>query len=221
MAAECGKFGFCPKDVTKVVFLDIDGVLQHPGMQTRFDYIRDTEKLSKAYDDLYEHFEVDYRQYDKYDVMAVYADWPQIGVANLINILESTNAKIVLSSDWRIYRKPTVMYDFFRMHGLHKYYIDNTIEIKYDSREERDYINKLIPLPHGQYYDTRVLEILEYLYKYDHITHFVAIDDLDLEEGLNGHFVRTFPIIKGNNAEKAINILNNKLFERKFGLPKS
>jgi len=91
----------------KIVFLDIDGVLQ-PFTEHRFDHMEE-EKMQAMYDRLEEAHQRDYRKYHnsyykgygKYDVAAVVYDWHSEAVEQLKRILDTTGAKIVLSSAWR------------------------------------------------------------------------------------------------------------------------
>jgi hypothetical protein len=105
--------------------------------------------------------------------------------------------------------KQKVMYDLFRIHDLHKFYIDNTINILSDDKAKKRLIKKVIPHPGEDFYCVRVIEILEYVHKYPHITHFVAIDDMDLSVGLLPHFVHTNNNLTSENAKSAIKILKN------------
>ena len=54
----------------------------------------------------------------------------------------------------------------------------------------------------------KIMEILEYVEKHPHIQRYVAIDDMDLSKGLEGHFVKTSNLIKEAECKKAIGILN-------------
>ena len=112
----------------KVLFLDIDGVLQ-PFTQYRFDHIQNGD-MENVYGELQQKTGVDYRQYSVYDVAAVYYDWNTGAVAELKRVLDTTNAGFVLSSDWRD-EDNSRMRDFFRIHDLDRYFIDRTIITDY------------------------------------------------------------------------------------------
>jgi hypothetical protein len=193
-------FGGRPEDVEKVVFLDIDGVLQPDNARIRVT--EDRAALKGFFDDLKKAFKVDYSSYSAMDVMTVYYLWDKESIANLMDILDSTGAKIVLSSSWRIFpmRKMT---DLFRIHGLDKYYIDNTI------REDISYVQQLRAgnAEYRHYYVDRVIEILEYLKQYPNIKNYVAIDDMNLLPGLDNHFIRTNQSLTREQASEAIRIL--------------
>ncbi|MDR1871877.1 MAG: hypothetical protein LBS60_08180 [Deltaproteobacteria bacterium] len=198
--------GFCPPEVTKVLFLDIDGVLQPIGRQNRFAHLEKKDEMDSLYSELFNLHHIDYRIYDQYDVTAVYYDWDKSSVLLLKDVLETTNAKIVLSSSWKEDKTRNHMSDLLRIHGLNKYYIDNTIDIKYSNRKE--YTKNLIKYTvKGVYYSIRALEILHYVNKYKHITNFVAIDDLNLTDGLKNNFVHTNSRLTSEDAKKAIKIL--------------
>ena len=67
----------------KVVFLDIDGVIQPYNNQFRFDH-----KLNETIDYLCEKYSDNiYRQIDIYDVCAAYYDWDEIAIAIIKKIL--------------------------------------------------------------------------------------------------------------------------------------
>ena len=195
----------------KIVFLDIDGVLQPGYSEKRFDVIgRKDGKggMPEVYEYLEYYFKIDYRKYNQYDVAAVYSDWDKTAVDLLKLTLSLTGAKIVLSSDWRREGYDR-MKDFFTMHGLEKYYIDNTKDSKYIDTtyiEEERAIFKEKNGPNA-YLDSRSIEILEWLIRNPDVKKWVAIDDMRLS-GLGDNFINTRSSYTWEDAEKAIRLLS-------------
>ena len=197
----------------KIVFLDIDGVLQPLEAQERFkNIIRDDNRNAcrpEVYEYLEHHFNIDYRQYHPYDVAAVYYDWDKTAVALLKTVLEYSNAKIVLSSDWRLDRGGfDRMKAFFAMYGLDKYFIDmtstyNVIDETFKEQVESDFKEQNHKNPDLSY---RSVEILEWLNRNPDVKNWVAIDDLRLN-GLGNHFVMTKSSMKDEHAVKCLKIL--------------
>ena len=216
----------------RIVFLDIDGVLQRPSAKKRFEYChRDLEKseMPKIYEYLKGKFGIDFSVYDQYDVAAVYFDWDRTALALLKLVLNLTGAQIVLSSDWRLFGGFQRMKDFFTIHGLEKYFIDitrvdkiygskkNTYEIideDFKQRTEERYKEK-----YGK--DARIasrsIEILDWLDRNPDVKYWVAIDDMILH-GIEENYVESYPSMSVNNAEKCIRML---LPDRKFRKKKS
>lgn len=208
----------------KVIFLDMDGVLVYPSSQKRFDHLRDEDELKEVYKTLEEKFGIDYSQYDKYDFGASYWDIDKEAVAEIQRIIDATNAKIVVSSDWRTVRPPMMMKDLLTIHGLGEYVVDiipsnaGYRDDPYDFEYHIDYKIFLNISDKLSEYSGRPLEILEYLaINQEIVENFVIIDDLDVPFNapiLKDNFVQTFPIIKEEDSIKAIEILNgtpNKL----------
>lgn len=114
----------------RVVFLDIDGVMQPDqaihGYNNRFKIPRDemgpqySKKIAreKEIDDL--------ASLNCWDVAAVNLDWSDEAVTNLKQILDCIPEKIeiVLSSDWRISKSLEDMKALFALHGLDAYLTD-------------------------------------------------------------------------------------------------
>ena len=171
----------------KIIFLDIDGVLQPYDAENRF-YMSDKSLIDK----LSEKYHTNYHAYSIYDIMAVYYDWNEQAIARLKYILEKTNAKIIISSDWRNDKEPNKMRDLLKIHELDKYwYADN-------------YINKdYIPIS-----KRRALEIKDSLDKYP-IDEFVVLDDMyGLEKYFPQNIVKTKNYIGINDMNESIKILN-------------
>ncbi|GHU16159.1 hypothetical protein FACS1894163_04970 [Spirochaetia bacterium] len=186
-------------DMEKILFLDIDGVLQPAGRQERFAHIQDIDIL---YDELTERLGVDYRQYDKFDVAAVYFDWDKGSVFELRRILMSTGARIVVSSDWRSRGLKRVA-DFLRIHDLDEYVVDCTL------MGEPMYTPHPIVVQYQQEHkilESRAAEILVYLAQHPEIQKYLAVDDMKLD-GLGENVVQTNYKLEKEDADKCIALL--------------
>ena len=205
----------------KIVFLDIDGVLQPIDSQKRFDHCHGDIKKSPMlaiYKSLEEKFGIDYSVYKQWDVAAVLFDWDKVAVSLLKLILNLTDSKIVVSSDWRL-GGFKLMKDFFTLHGLENYFIDIT------SSEESFFAEKMglpqidsefsaeIEAKHKREYGEqaylhwRTIEIFDWLHRNPDVKKWVAIDDMDLD-GIGPNFVRTDESLNEIDAEKCIRILH-------------
>lgn len=195
----CGK-------LDKVIFLDIDGVLQPWNSRERFEHIKEMDKVYKV---LLDQYGIDYSQYNDYDVGAVYFDWDKESVSELKRILEATGARIVISSDWRAYSTFERLVDFFRIHDLAEYVADFT-PLKLD--------HTLLKKQNAAYQSIlhfRSIEILEYLKEHPEIKSWVAIDDMHLDRDLGENAVVTVSEMKKEDADRCIEILNSA--ERQVG----
>ncbi|MCB1159457.1 MAG: hypothetical protein H7A25_04005 [Leptospiraceae bacterium] len=168
----------------KVIFLDIDGVLQPLWFQNRFQH--DLEALKKTF---IEERGVEFSIVDKYDLGAVNFDWYEESVSYLKKLCEICGADIVLSSMWREGRTLKEMQLLFSLHNLDVYLKDFT-----------------------EYLDgKRDLEIQTYLGKHPEIKYFVIFDDV-LSYGLGEAFPENFIHCKGflneENFKKAGKILS-------------
>ena len=116
----------------KVVFLDIDGVLQPSNNQQRFKHIDEIDDIIARLNQKIPQY-ADWQQYLKhggaYDITAVMYDWDEAAVKRLHNILETTGAKIVLSTDWR-YKDTPFMRALLSLHDFDKYLVGSTYFIK-------------------------------------------------------------------------------------------
>lgn len=186
---------FSEEKIEKVLFLDIDGVIQ-PFTDYRFKYVENKNVMEKLYLELESKFNFDYRQLHKYDVAAVYYDWDRDAVHEIKRILDTTGAKIVISSDWR--SEEVHLPYFLRIHDLEQYLYGFTP--LFNGNAPRD---KYKGLSHY-----RSIEILEYLRTHPHIKKWVAVDDKNLPLDFPQNAVVTHKKISADDADKCIEILN-------------
>ena len=147
----------------KVIFLDHDGVIcLSNNWGNRFKKQKDWggRKLSMTTLEM----PVEYR-FDNFDEKAVKV---------LNEILEETGAEIVVSSDWKRWANVEEMGEYYESKGIIKKPIEFTDSILWENYEN---------FPWHRNWDleqTRSLEISQYLGQNPHITHWVAIDDLNM-----------------------------------------
>ncbi|GAB6888474.1 hypothetical protein JCM13304A_19730 [Desulfothermus okinawensis JCM 13304] len=120
----------------KIVFLDIDGVLQPSYYQRRFKH--DLDKLQAGLAQKYN--DSGFLKLNKYDIGAVYYDWQLKAVENLKTLLNNTGAKIVLSSDWKRGRTLDELKRLFKIHDLDEFLIDTTPNMSNRCEEIEDYL---------------------------------------------------------------------------------
>jgi len=152
----------------KVIFLDHDGVIclmnQWGGRsKKRRQFI---EKNGKAVSDM--DMPVQYR-FDDFDSDAITV---------LNDILEKTGAEIVVSSDWRKWATVEEMGDYYEQQGIIKKPIGYTSNIIKSDKFFSDW--------RTEFEETRSYEILQYLDEHPEITQWVAIDDLNMSQRVNG-----------------------------------
>jgi hypothetical protein len=169
----------------KVIFLDHDGVIcLSNNWGNRFKKQKDWggRKLSMTTLEM----PVEYR-FDNFDEKAV----------NVLNeILEETGAEIVVSSDWKRWATVEEMGEYYESKGIIKKPIAFTDSILYDDYEDFPWHRKC------ELEQTRSLEIAQYLGLNTVITHWVAIDDLNMSlqsEGDKEWGLKNFVLTPINN----------------------
>ena len=207
----------------KIIFLDIDGVLQPLNSQKRSDYCKspfEKSPMLQKYKILKEDFDLDFCEREQWNVAAVLYDWDKAALALLKLILNLSGAKIVISSDWRLdgFKK---MKDFFTIHGLEKYLIDVTRTkdecfakkgiLKQVPKKFSDKLKAQHEKKHGKgaYLHYRTIEIFDWLHRNPDVKRWVAIDDMDLDGMVETNFVRTRSSLNEIDAEKCIRILTD------------
>lgn len=171
----------------RIVFLDIDGVLQPTSSQKRFEH-----DLVALRESLAERFGAEYREFNEYDLGAVVHDWDAGAVARLRALCEEHDARIVVSSDWRQGRSVAQLQALFRLHDLHHLVVDRTSDPQ--------------NAPHY-----RAGEVEQYLDAHPEIERFVIIDDRYREQFdrlFPDHFVHTDKFLDEADALRARQILS-------------
>ena len=153
----------------KVIFLDHDGVIclaeNWGGRFKKEDKFRKESGISRKMSAPHYGLPVDCR-FDNFDKKAIVV---------LNEILSETDAEIVVSSDWKNFANVEEMGDYYTQQGISKVPIAFTPYLK-DSEQPSDF-------PWHRDYNleqSRSLEILQYLREHPEITHWVAVDDLNM-----------------------------------------
>lgn len=136
----------------KVIFLDIDGVIQPISSQKRFGYQWDelcNYLVEKYHNPLY-------TKMDKADVIAAYQDWDTVALGRIRELAKETNASIVLHTGWCQFNSLENMRALFALYGM-----DDMIV---DAVDLSGFRNKAVA-------------IREYLEQHPEIQDFVIIDD--------------------------------------------
>jgi hypothetical protein len=147
----------------KVIFLDHDGVIclasEWGGRHKK------QRKVGRKLSQSIESLPVDAR-FDNFNKKAV---------AILNEILERTNAEIVVSSDWKRWASVEEMGEYYEQQGIIKKPIAFTKSIK-DCEVPKDFqFSRKFDLEQERHF-----EILQFLNDNPQITHWVAIDDLNM-----------------------------------------
>lgn len=172
----------------KIVFLDINGVLQPYDKEYVIPNDENfIENLSKKYN-------IDYSIYNFYGVCHVYFDWDKDSLRRLKTILDETGAKIIMSSNWRSKKYPNKLKDYLTIHGLQDYYLDSTVFVDDKTSFAKRRASEI----------SKTLEI----YKPDK---FLVLDDKSgLLEYFPNNTVITTNIITDKDVQSAIQILNGE-----------
>jgi hypothetical protein len=151
----------------KTIFLDNDGVIclsSNWGTRHKKQKKWGERKLSMTM----ESIPIEYR-FDNFDKRAI----------KILNgILEETGAEIVVSSDWRLYATLDELGEYYLSQGI----IKRPIGITNKKLIDCDVPNNFIWSRSWDLEQTRSLEIHQYLKDNPQITHWVAVDDLNMSK---------------------------------------
>ena len=173
----------------KAVFLDIDGVVQPYNSEIRY---REFPNAKRIITELSEKHQIDYSKYHVYDVLAAYYDWNKNAIQRIKTVLDATDSKLIIASNWRSIYEPNKMHDLLEIHDLGSYwYADNII-----------IVNKFRFMNNFRTYDKiRRDEIKDSLKRYP-ITNFVIVDDM---WQLASYFPKNIVVTKNYMTEEDMN----------------
>ncbi len=151
----------------KVIFLDHDGVIclsnNWGGRTKKWDkYRSENPDSSKEKKDAPVSF-----RFDDFDTKSV----------NVLNeILEETGAEIVVSSDWKLHATLEELGEYYESQGI----IKKPIALTPNIQNCKDYDSNFIWSPRWESEQIRTIEIKQYLHDHPEVTHWVAVDDLNM-----------------------------------------
>ncbi len=147
----------------KVIFLDHDGVIcLSSEFGGRFKKQQEAKrKLSQSIESL--------------PVFARFDNFNKKAIVILNEILEETNAEIVVSSDWKRWASVEEMGEYYESQGIKKKPIGFTKKVM-DCEVPENFVWS----HKWELEQERSLEILQYLKDNPQITHWVAVDDLNM-----------------------------------------
>lgn len=121
-------------------------------------------------------------------VMIRFDNFDQKAIKVLNEILEKTGAEIVVSSDWKLHATVEELGEYYESQGIIKKPIARTLNLdEFDPESAGLYHWK------GWRGRMRILEIEKYLEDHPEITHWVAVDDIDMSPKANqGHGLENF-----------------------------
>jgi hypothetical protein len=156
----------------KIIFLDNDGVIclaNNWGSRLKKQKKWGGKKLSMSNREI----PLEYR-FDNFDQKAVKV---------LNEILEETDAEIVVSSDWRLHATLEELGDYYESQGIIKRPIGVTDIFHFTNWRDEGFVpdHEDFDWSRTEYKEQeRHFEIMRYLGNYPSITHWVAIDDLHM-----------------------------------------
>ncbi|TAG03951.1 MAG: hypothetical protein EAZ44_05515 [Cytophagia bacterium] len=174
-------------EVEKIIFLDIDGVLDY-----QYSLDHSPEKATALKKELLQK-NPKLENISIFDLSIAYNDWQNSAIEYLHNLCQKTGAFIVICSSWRLIYSVEDLKNLFDLYDLGKYVIDKT--------EDLDIKNG------------RATEIRTYLAKNKHIKNYVILDDDEgfyVNDNFGNRFISTneYEIFTEKQYEIALKILS-------------
>jgi hypothetical protein len=161
----------------KIIFLDNDGVIcLSENWGSRFKKAR--EYMIKH--NISEHAFADERNRN---VLVRFDNFDKKAIKILNKILAETDAEIVVSSDWKLHANLEELGEYYESQGIIKKPIATTPNLEEFEPESAGLYHWK-----GWYERKRILEINKYLEDHPEVTHWVAVDDLNMSPENNQGF---------------------------------
>lgn len=167
----------------RVIFQDIDGVL-YPCFQ-RPAFKMNAERVKTAFVGKNSFFQ----DVPAYDLLAAYEGWDTEAMQRLQRLVKETDAKLVISSSWKLMRSLKTMQQLFEVYGLGK---------------------EVIALTPNEAGFLKEPAIQAYLEKHPEVTSYVVLDDINMEKQFPGHCVVCGDVFDEACYEKAKGILKGQ-----------
>jgi hypothetical protein len=170
----------------KILFLDNDGVIclssNWGGRSKKWAKYRSENPESSKF-------------INEAPVLVRFDNFDKKAIKILNQILEETGAEIVVSSDWKLHATLEELGDYYESQGIIKRPIATTPNLSdFDPSSAGMYRWK------GWLERARILEIEKYLELHPEITHWVAVDDLNMSPEYNqGHGLEHFVLTPRSN----------------------
>ena len=175
----------------KVIFLDNDGVIC---LQDNWGGRSKKKKEWMSENSVSEH-DTSMMEENKYPVHVRFDNFDKKAIKVLNEILEKTGAEIVISSDWKLYATVEELGVYYLDQGISKKPIDRTLNM-----DEFDPDGASLYSWKGWRGRMRILEIEQYLKDHPEITHWVAVDDINMSRQANqGHGLSNFVLTPRSN----------------------
>ena len=161
----------------KIIFLDNDGVIcLSENWGSRFKKAR----KHMIDNNISEYAFADER---KRDVLIRFDNFDKKAIKILNKILAETDAEIVVSSDWKLHANLEELGEYYESQGIIKKPIATTPNLEEFEPESAGLYHWK-----GWYQRKRILEINKYLEDHPEVTHWVAVDDLNMSPENNQGF---------------------------------
>ena len=180
-----------PNKKMKVIFLDNDGVIC---LQDNWGGRYKKARQYMIDNGIGEH-DKSVLDEKKRPIEIRFDDFDQKAIKVLNEVLEKTGAEIVVSSDWKLHATVEELGEYYESQGIIKKPIDRTLNLdEFDPDSAGLYAWK------GWRARMRILEIEKYLADHPEITHWVAVDDINMSiEANQGHGLKNFVLTPRSN----------------------
>jgi hypothetical protein len=175
----------------KVIFLDNDGVIcLQDNWGNRYKKAREYMIKNNI-----PEYDISMLKEGKRPIEIRFDNFDKKAISVLNEILEETGAELVVSSDWKLHATLEELGEYYESQGIIKKPIDRTLNMdEFDPNGEGLFSWK------GFRSKMRIVEIEQYLKDHPEITHWVAIDDMNMTPEANqGHGLKNFVLTPRSN----------------------